>query len=62
MVCRHNSSERWSRLDIPRTNIWYPLVKFDSDKLPPIFNALNTENNGQKLVLEVAVCLIAELG
>ena len=31
-------------------------VKFDTDKLPPILNALETTNNGQKLVLEVAVC------
>ncbi len=32
-----------------------PLVKFDTAKLPPILNALETQNNGQKLVLEVAV-------
>jgi hypothetical protein len=31
-------------------------VKFDTAKLPPILNSLQTENNGQKLVLEVAVC------
>jgi hypothetical protein len=31
-------------------------VKFDTEKLPPILNALETDNNGQKLVLEVAVC------
>jgi len=29
-------------------------VKFPTDVLPPILNALTTENNGQKLVLEVA--------
>ncbi|KAJ2897623.1 putative atp synthase subunit beta protein [Zalerion maritima] len=29
-------------------------VKFDTAKLPPILNALETENNGQRLVLEVA--------
>lgn len=29
-------------------------VKFDSDTLPPILNALNTDKSGQKLVLEVA--------
>jgi F-type H+-transporting ATPase subunit beta len=29
-------------------------VKFDTAKLPPILNALETTNNGQKLVLEVA--------
>ena len=31
------------------------IVKFDTDQLPPILNALQTENGGQKLVLEVAV-------
>lgn len=30
-------------------------VKFDTDKLPPILNALETDNGGQKLILEVAV-------
>ena len=34
------------------------LVKFEGEKLPAILNAIETENNGQKLVLEVAVCLI----
>ncbi|KAI4154643.1 MAG: hypothetical protein LQ340_001548 [Diploschistes diacapsis] len=29
-------------------------VKFPSEQLPPILNALETENNGQRLVLEVA--------
>ncbi|KPI34349.1 ATP synthase subunit beta, mitochondrial [Cyphellophora attinorum] len=29
-------------------------VKFDGDVLPPILNALETDNNGQRLVLEVA--------
>ncbi|ROT34971.1 ATP synthase beta chain [Sodiomyces alkalinus F11] len=29
-------------------------VKFDGTKLPPILNALETQNNNQKLVLEVA--------
>merc|ERR1711981_1148183 len=29
-------------------------VKFDTEQLPAILNALETENNGQKLVLEVA--------
>ncbi|KAI9655205.1 MAG: atp2, beta subunit of the F1 sector of mitochondrial F1F0 ATP synthase [Alyxoria varia] len=29
-------------------------VKFDSEQLPPILNALETENDGQRLVLEVA--------
>ena len=33
-----------------------PIVKFDTEQLPPILNALETENNGQKLILEVAVC------
>lgn len=31
------------------------IVKFDSDTLPPILNALTTQNGGQKLILEVAV-------
>jgi F0F1-type ATP synthase beta subunit len=30
-------------------------VKFDTDALPSILNALTTTNNNQKLVLEVAV-------
>ncbi|KAL0637623.1 atp2, beta subunit of the F1 sector of mitochondrial F1F0 ATP synthase [Maublancomyces gigas] len=29
-------------------------VKFDTEQLPPILNALTTDKNGQKLVLEVA--------
>jgi F0F1-type ATP synthase beta subunit len=33
----------------------YATVKFDTAKLPPILNALETTNNNQKLVLEVAV-------
>jgi F-type H+-transporting ATPase subunit beta len=32
-------------------------VKFDGDKLPAILNAIETQNNGQKLVLEVSVCI-----
>lgn len=31
-------------------------VKFDTAKLPAILNSLETDNQGQKLVLEVAVC------
>lgn len=30
-------------------------VKFDTENLPSILNALETQNNGQKLVLEVSV-------
>ena len=30
-------------------------VKFDTAKLPAILNSLETQNNGQKLVLEVSV-------
>lgn len=30
-------------------------VKFDGDSLPPILNALECDNGGQKLILEVAV-------
>lgn len=32
-----------------------PTVKFDDAKLPAILNAVETQNNDQKLVLEVAV-------
>lgn len=35
----------------------FTTVKFDTAKLPSILNALQTENNGQKLTLEVAVCI-----
>jgi hypothetical protein len=31
------------------------VVKFDTEQLPPILNALETDNNGLKLVLEVSV-------
>ena len=33
------------------------IVKFDTEQIPAILNAIETENNGQKLVLEVAVRL-----
>lgn len=32
-----------------------PIVKFDTDQLPPILNALETQNGPNKLILEVAV-------
>lgn len=32
-----------------------PTVKFDDAKLPAILNAVETQNNDQKLVMEVAV-------
>jgi hypothetical protein len=31
------------------------IVKFEGDTLPPILNALETDNGGNKLILEVAV-------
>lgn len=31
------------------------VVKFEGDTLPPILNALETDNGGNKLILEVAV-------
>lgn len=31
-------------------------VKFEGDTLPSILNALETDNGGNKLILEVAVC------
>jgi hypothetical protein len=36
----------------------YVIVKFDTDKLPPILNALETMNGDQRLVLEVAVRIL----
>ena len=39
--------------NISLTRLLY-LVKFEGDKLPAILNALNTDKNGNKLVLEVA--------
>lgn len=35
-------------------------VKFDTAKLPAILNSLETQNNNQKLVLEVAVRNVPE--
>ena len=35
----------------------YFTVKFPTEQLPPILNALETTNNGQRLVLEVSVRL-----
>ena len=40
----------------------YKIVKFDGDTLPPILNALTTDNQGQKLVLEVAVRYMTRYG
>ncbi|KAK4190278.1 alpha-glucan branching enzyme [Podospora australis] len=34
--------------------IYQVIVKFDTEKLPPILNALETQNGGNKLVLEVS--------
>lgn len=31
-------------------------VKFDGETLPSILNALQTDNGGNKLILEVSVC------
>lgn len=33
-------------------------VKFDTEQLPPILNALTTDNMGNRLVLEVAVRIL----
>ena len=41
-------------LEIAQAN-FLRTVKFDGDQLPPILNALETDNGGQKLILEVAV-------
>lgn len=63
--CRRRRYVKSSALGTARSSypgsLWHPsdrqsTVKFDSDTLPPIFNALETDNEGQRLVLEVAVC------
>ena len=43
--------KRWEHI----LNMFFSPVKFDTEQLPPILNALETTNGGQKLVLEVAV-------
>jgi len=53
MVSNHHSIDQPDVILRYLTNA--NLVKFDTVKLPPILNALQTTNNGQKLVLEVAV-------
>jgi F-type H+-transporting ATPase subunit beta len=35
-----------------------PIVKFPTEKLPAILNAIETDNQGNRLVLEVAVCSV----
>ena len=54
MVSYHNTAKKAPAA--PRT-VANPIstVKFDTEKLPSILNALTTDNNGQKLVLEVSV-------
>ena len=43
------------RCDLLTDDVLLQIVKFDTEALPPILNALETENAGQKLILEVAV-------
>lgn len=38
-----------------RLKLIFFTVKFDTAKLPPILNALELDNQGNKLILEVAV-------
>ncbi|OAP57780.1 ATP synthase subunit beta, mitochondrial [Fonsecaea erecta] len=53
-------AQRWASTDSARDGKIHQVigavvdVKFDTEQLPPILNALETDNNGQKLVLEVA--------
>jgi F-type H+-transporting ATPase subunit beta len=63
MFCRENLF-RDPAMGAPRPSHWTAhrdmalisiVVKFDTEQLPPILNALTTTNNGQKLILEVAV-------
>lgn len=44
--------------DSTPSNLFFPTVKFDDAKLPAILNAVETQNNDQKLVLEVAVRIV----
>ena len=39
----------------------FNIVKFDTDQLPAILNALETDNQGNRLVLEVAVSPIQDV-
>jgi hypothetical protein len=39
----------------------FNIVKFDTDQLPAILNALETDNGGNRLVLEVAVSSIQDI-
>jgi hypothetical protein len=52
---RQRSSWRAIGHQISKTELTIDAVKFDTEQLPPILNALTTENGGQKLILEVAV-------
>jgi F-type H+-transporting ATPase subunit beta len=53
-------AQRWASTDSAKDGKIHQVigavvdVKFDTEQLPPILNALETENNGNKLILEVA--------
>jgi F0F1-type ATP synthase beta subunit len=47
---RHSSRERGADIGLQVVD-----VKFDTEQLPSILNALTTDNGGNKLTLEVAV-------
>ena len=57
--CRAYKLQSEYMLKIAQAN-FLRTVKFDGDQLPPILNALETDNGGQKLILEVAVWHIHE--
>ncbi len=53
---RWDDDPTWKTFSRPATDsIALLTVKFDTDQLPPILNALTTQNGGTTLVLEVAV-------
>ena len=54
LQCRRAASR--AREEKRRANCRRPSVKFDTETLPAILNAITTDNGGQTLVLEVAVC------
>ena len=54
LLYSHNSPAG-AKAEKRRANSYSFTVKFDSEQLPSILNALTTENGGNKLTLEVAV-------
>lgn len=55
MVRHPHTPPAGAKAEKRRANSYSPTVKFDTEQLPSILNALTTENDGKKLTLEVAV-------